>query len=87
MLPPDLAEQTQTTVKRLKQSLDAFLETYQRLGTHQRDPKWPRGHIDVVTHLVRKDLIPVMEQAGMEHQAVQAVCSWAERMIINEAQK
>jgi hypothetical protein len=87
MLPPDLAEQTQTTVKRLKQSLDAFLETYQRLGNNQHDPKWPRGHIDVVTHMIRKDVIPVMEQAGMEHQAVQSLCAWAERMIINEGGK
>jgi hypothetical protein len=87
MMPADMAEQAQTTVKRVKQALDAFLQTYQQLGDRQGDHKWPRGHVDVVSHMIRKELIPVMEQAGMDHQATQALCAWAERMIMNQEGK
>jgi hypothetical protein len=38
----------------------------------------------MVFHRVRKEVIPLMEQAGMAENSVQALCSWAEKMVATQ---
>ena len=84
MIPADLAEQVRAEVGRFKEVQDQFLHTYQRLCAHYGGPAWRNGkEVEVVFHHVRVEIIPVMEQAGMEHTAVQALCSWAERLVMH----
>ena len=33
---------------------------------------------------VAREIIPVMEQAGMDHPGVQALCSWAEKLVMKQ---
>ncbi len=83
MVSSQLAEQVRSEVKRLKAVQDEFLQTYKRLCVENGGPNWPREGIEMVFHRVRKEIIPIMEQAGMEHQAVQALCSWAEKLAMH----
>jgi hypothetical protein len=81
MIPKELTEQLQNEVKRLKEAGDEFLKTYTRLCVHSGGPQWQKESSETVFHRVRSEVIPVMEQAGMDHQAVQAFCAWAERLV------
>lgn len=81
MLPKELNEQTGAHVKRLKEAQDDFLQTYRELCVHCGGPQWQKEQSEMVFHRVRTEIIPMMEQAGMDHQAVQALCSWAERLV------
>jgi hypothetical protein len=83
MIPNELAKQVQMEVKHLKEEQDKFLETYRRLCVHFGGPEWQKEEIEVVMHHVRREVIPIMEQAGLEHQAVQALCSWAEKLLLH----
>jgi len=78
MIPEDLAEQVRTQVKQLKELQDTFLQTYKQLCVHFGGAKWPKSKIEMVLHRVRSEVIPIMEQAGLDQKAVQALCSWAE---------
>jgi hypothetical protein len=80
MIPNEQAEQLRSEIKRLKEAQDDFLQTYKRLCIHYGGAEWLRQS-DPVLHSVRSDVIPVMEQLGMDHESVQALCSWAERLI------
>ncbi len=51
---------------------------------HFGGPDWRNEEIEIVFHHVRKEIIPVMEQAGMDHNAVQALCSWAAKLVMSE---
>ncbi len=84
MIPTDLAEQLRGEVQRFKDVQDQFLQTYQRLCAHFGGAAW-RGHkeVEVTLHHVRAEVIPVMEQAGMDQRAVQALCAWAERSLMH----
>ena len=69
-------------VNLLKEGQDRFLQTYKRLCVHYGGPEWrSEEDIESVFHHVRKEIIQVMEQAGMDPHAVQAFCSWAERLV------
>jgi hypothetical protein len=82
MIPADLADQLREEVRRLKEVQDQFLQTYERLCLHHGGPAWRNDKdVEAVFHHVRHEVIPVMEQAGMDHRAVQAVCAWAERLL------
>jgi hypothetical protein len=59
-----------------------FLQTYLRLCMEQGGPKWQKHHNEVVTHQVRKEIVPIMKQEGMDDQSVQALCFWAEKMVM-----
>ena len=83
MIPNDLADQVRAEVKLFKQAQDKFLETYRLLCVHCGGAKWQTEELATVFHHVRREVIPVMEQAGIEHQAVQALCSWAEKHVAN----
>jgi hypothetical protein len=82
MIPADLADQLRDEVRRLKDVQDQFLQTYERLCLHHGGPAWRNDKdVETVFHHVRREVIPVMEQAGMDHRAVQALCAWAERLL------
>ncbi len=81
MIPNELAEQLRLEIKRLKDVQEDFLLTYKRLCIHHAGPDWGRKESEMVFHRVRADVIPVMEQLGMDHQSVQALCSWAEQLL------
>jgi hypothetical protein len=83
MITSELAEQVRTEVKRLKELQDQFLLTYKRLCIQDGGPQW-RKEIEKVFHHVRREVIPIMEQAGVEPNAVQALCSWAEKLLMNQ---
>jgi hypothetical protein len=82
MIPNDLAEQVRSEVQRLKKVQDEFLQTYKQLCQHYGGEKWPRSKIDIALHRVRAEVIPIMEEAGLDHNAVQALCSWAEKLVL-----
>jgi hypothetical protein len=79
MIPTDLADQVRSEVERLKAVQADFLQTYTRLCVHYGGDGWPRNKVEMVFHRVRQEIIPVMEQLGMDPRSVQALCSWAER--------
>jgi hypothetical protein len=78
MIPRELADQVRAEVKQLKQVQEDFLQTYLKLCAHYGGPRWHKDYTEVVSHQIRLEIIPIMEQAGMEPRAVQALCSWAE---------
>jgi hypothetical protein len=84
MIPNELADQVRTEIKSLMEEQDRFLQTYERLCVHFGGPKWQKEGIEVIFHQVRREIIPIMEQVGMDHKAVQALCSWAERRAMNQ---
>ena len=79
MIPQDLAQQVRSQVKRLKAVQDEFLQTYRQLCVHYGGPEWPKKKVEMVLHRVRSEIIPIMEEAGMDDRSIQALCSWAER--------
>jgi hypothetical protein len=79
MIPNELANLVREEIRSLMQEQDRFLQTYKRLCVHYGGPKWQKEGIEVIFHHVRAEIIPIMEQVGMEHKAVQALCSWAEQ--------
>jgi hypothetical protein len=81
MIPNELAEQVRLEIKRLKDVQDDFLQTYKRVCLHHGGPDGLRKESEVVFHQVRADVIPLMEQLGMDRQSVQALCSWAENLL------
>jgi hypothetical protein len=83
MIPQELAEQVRSEIKRLKEVQDAFLQTYQRLCVHHGGPQWQKKKSEIVFHQTREELIPIMEEHGMDPNAIQAVCSWAERLLLS----
>jgi hypothetical protein len=84
MIPADLAEQLRAEAKRLKELQDQFLQTYRRLCAHHGGPDWQKDKdIDVTFYHVRGEVIPVLEQAGMDARSVQALCAWAEKMVLH----
>lgn len=82
MIPEDLTRQLQDEVQRLQAASNDFLQTYTRLCVHfGGGPDWKKEPSETLFHRVRSEVIPIMEQAGMDHQAVQAFCAWAERLV------
>jgi hypothetical protein len=83
MLSKELADQVRSEIQRVKDVQDAFLQTYQRLcarhGGLERQPD--NSDSETVFHHVRGEVIPIMEQLGMDLQTAQALCSWAERKL------
>jgi hypothetical protein len=84
MMTKDLAEQVRAEVKLFMEVQDKFLQTYKQLCLQHGGPEWKKKHIDKVFHQVRDEVIPIMEQLGMEHKAVQALCSWAEQLVMTQ---
>jgi hypothetical protein len=82
MIPADLAEQLRAEVGRFKELQDQFLRTYERLCVHHGGSAWRNDKdVEVVLYHVRGEVIPVMEQAGLDPNAVQALCAWVERLL------
>jgi hypothetical protein len=84
MIPKELADQVQSEVKRLKEVQDQFIQTYIQLCIHYGGRKWQKDHTEVISHQIRGEIIPIMEQAGMDHMAAQAFCSWAEKLVVHK---
>jgi hypothetical protein len=84
MIPRELAERVRTDVQRLKEGQDKFLQTYKQLCVHYGGPEWHKDEIEGVFHQVRKEIIPIMEQAGMEPKAVPALCAWAANLVMDQ---
>jgi hypothetical protein len=82
MIPEELAEQVRAEVKQLKQVQDQFLQTYKQLCAHFGGPEWRKTE-EMVFHRVRREVIPSMEQAGLDPKAIQALCSWAEGLAVS----
>jgi hypothetical protein len=82
MIPQELEDQVRGEVRQLKDVQDKFLETYRKLCLHFGGPRWQK-EIETLFHQVRREVIPIMEQAGLEHHSVQALCSWAERLVLS----
>jgi hypothetical protein len=76
-------DQVRAEVAQLKAVQDQFLQTYRQFCLHHGGSEWHGKDSEVVFHQVRGDIIPIMEEADMDHQSVQALCSWAERRILN----
>jgi hypothetical protein len=81
MITQELTDQVRTEVKRLKEVQDQFLRTYKRYCDHFGGPGW-RKDMEEVFHRVRQEVIPIMEEADMDHKAVQALCAWAEKLLM-----
>jgi hypothetical protein len=79
MIPKDLAEQVRSQVRRLKAVQDEFLQTHKKMCVQLGGPEWGKGKIELVFHNVRSEIIPIMEEVGMDSRSIQALCSWAER--------
>ncbi len=82
MLTNELAQEARREVQRLKEVHDAFLQTYKKLCLHFGGPDWQKK-MEMVFHRVRQEMVPLMEQAGMDAKEVQAVCAWAEKNQMN----
>jgi hypothetical protein len=82
MIPKELAEQVRSEVKRVKEEQEKFLQSYKRLCSHLGGHEWEKGRFEIVFHQVRHEVIPVMEQAGMDQDQVQAFCAWAENRLM-----
>jgi hypothetical protein len=83
MITQELTDQVRTQVKRLKEVQEQFLQTYKSYCAHFGGPEWRRAEIEMVFHRVRREIIPIMEEAGMDPKAVQALCASAERLLMN----
>lgn len=81
MIPNELAEKLQVEVTQLKQAGETFLKTYAQMCVHCGGAQWQKEPSEMIFHRVRSEIIPVMEKAGMDPQAVQGFCSWAERLV------
>jgi hypothetical protein len=81
MTTNELTEQVRTEVKRFKEVQEQLLQTHKGLCVLNGGPDWQR-HPEDVFPLVRREIIPIMEQIGMDAKAVQALCAWAERMAL-----
>ena len=84
MITKELAEQVRADVKLFTEVQGKFLQTYKQLCLHHGGPEWKKKHIDKVFHEVRDEVIPIMEQLGMDPHAVQALCSWAEKLVMTQ---
>ena len=60
---------------------DKFRETYRQLCLHYGGERWQK-EIETLFHQVRREVIPLMEEAGLDHHSVQALCSRAERLVL-----
>jgi hypothetical protein len=83
MIPSVLAESVQSEVRQLKKVQEEFLQSYRQLCAHFGGQKWQKDYLESVAHQVRKEILPIMEQAGMDPPAVDALCSWAERTVMH----
>jgi len=83
MITQELTDQVRTEVKRLKEVQDQFLQTYKRYCAHFGGSEWRKAEMEMVFHRVRQEVIPLMEGAGMDPKAVQALCAWAEKLLMN----
>jgi hypothetical protein len=81
MIPNELAEQVRLELERLKDAQENLLQTWKRLCLHHGGPDGLRKESETVFHRVRADVIPLMEQLGMDRQSIQAICSWAENLL------
>jgi hypothetical protein len=54
-------------------------DTYSKLCAHYGGADWQKKKIEMVLHRVREEIVPIMEQAGMDPKEVQALCAWAEK--------
>ena len=85
MIPRELAEQVRMEVERLNEVQDKFLQTYKRICAHLSGPDWRKEKdIESVFYHVRREIIPIMEQAGMDSKQVQALCSWAANLVMEQ---
>jgi hypothetical protein len=82
MVPDDIAPQLRSEIQRLKEAQEAFLKTYERLCTHHGGPTGLQKKSEMVFTRVRGDIIPIMNQLGMDQESVQAMCAWAEHVIV-----
>jgi hypothetical protein len=71
-------------LKSLKDVQDKFLRTYKQVVVQCGGPEWQKVHSETLLHHVRKSIIPIMEQEGMDAKAIQALCSWAERQVMTK---
>ena len=83
MIPKELADQVRSQVERLKGVQEEFLQTYKQLCDHYGGPGLHKKRIDVVFHQVREAISPIMDEARMDAKEVQALCSWAERLVVH----
>jgi hypothetical protein len=82
MVPDEFAAQLRSEVQRLKEAQEAFLKTFQRLCEYHGGPTGLRKKSEMVFTRVRGDIIPVMNELGMDQESVQAMCAWAEHVIV-----
>ena len=84
MVPHELVEQLRTEVKRLNEVQTDFLQTYKQLCVHYGGSEWRKEEIEGIFHNVRKEIVPIMRQSGMDSKDVDALCSWAAKRLMNE---
>jgi hypothetical protein len=84
MIAQELTDQLRTEIKRLKESQDKFVPIYKQLCVHHGGPNWQKQEIEMVFHRVRGEVIPIMQQAGLDPKSSQALCSWAEKLLMQQ---
>jgi hypothetical protein len=84
MITKELADQVRAEAKQLKEAGEKFLHAYKELCALNGAGEWPRGQSEMVFHRVRKEVMPIMEQVGMDERSVQALCSWAEKLVATQ---
>ncbi len=77
MMSAEMGNQVRAEVRRLKDAQDQFLRTYKQLCEHLAGDE--KGKTELVFHHVRREIIPIMEEVGMDAKEIQAVCAWAEK--------
>lgn len=85
MVPNELAEQVKTKVKRLTEAGGEFLQAYERLCAHCGGADWQKkDELEHVFYQVRREVVPLMQQAGVDPKDIDALCSWAAKRVVKE---
>jgi hypothetical protein len=82
MLSQETIQKLRDEVHRLKDAQHMFFETYKHLCVQLGGDEWTKRRFEPVFHLVRKEILPIMEQAGMDEPAIQTLCTSAEHVLL-----
>ena len=82
MVPQEITQQLRDEAHRLKEAQEMFLKTYRQLCIHLGKDEWTKRQFEMVFHLVRKEILPLMEQAGIDAASVQALCASTEHVLV-----
>jgi hypothetical protein len=82
MLSQETIQKLRDEIHRLKEAQHRFFEMYKHLCIQLGGDEWTKRRFEPVFHLVRKEILPIMEQAGMDVAAAQTLCLSAEQVLL-----